>query len=1480
MFRPLRSMLLSLMTAGIAVLPTHAETNAGFTASLVGSERLENPAVGQTIAVEVELQGTVEAKGALITVKYDGDILSFVSYTPASGAGALIAGLIALPGTPELDGDGLTQVQGGGTQLTGTPGAGSGSIGTITLQVESELPDQGSFISIVAVQINKSSSDTDVITYEVGEFGVGLVRRFANRVFNFDIKRQHNAASISWESRFAGVDDTLRYRETGDAIWQVAVNPLASSSSDERAAAVLLLDSGIDVDAGESDELVAALAAGGIATPYPDDFIATLQRLVRALRARRRVVTASGLTADTQYEFEARSLTLQGQTSALHAGLFRTRAAPDVRSAVGTDLDVQTTPTSASASWFTNRAATTVFRIFVPSGDTLEISLDSGGSLYHIARITSLEPGTEYPFEVISRIVGVDDLITDGLLTDEQATMIKTGTLRTRLTLQPLRLLGPPARVVSAEAAVINFRLNQIALATIDYGSVTAGAAKAAQEADANEDLYEFTQTTGDILNAHSITLSDLDPTTTYRYRVTVVAPDGESLTTDPRGNEQWSRDLMFTTSAEGDTLPPVIIEGPVVDTRDILAIVRFVTDVDTRATVFFGTKGGTYGTVDEFEIPDQTPGGNLRLVQEHNVTIGGLVAGTEYEYGILVEATNGQTASFERDIAAGKAARVLQPPGGGGSFTTSNLPDTQFPVILSGPTVSTKTHDTAIVEWTTDEPANSEVRFGIDNTEDDFVNSGENTTKHKLVLSNLVAATSYAFTSASTDAVGNGATQSSDAVFTTDAEIDLTAPTITGAPTIVYKNDESATIQWTTDEDATGEVEFGTDETLGFIRTLPTTARVHEVTLTNLAASRQYFYQVSSSDLSNNGPTASAVLTFTTDALADVTSPAISDVAVAAAELSVIITWSSDELADSFVDFGTVSGLLDLTVGSVEDVTEHEVTLTNLAPGTTYFFTVGSIDRAGNPASETPEASFTTLTSADATAPAAPKGLGGSASNSQVLLGWDANSEIDFGGYNLYRRVSGEASFAVIATRIEETAYADPGLANNVTYEYQLTAIDRETVPNESAASEAITLTPTASAAPSVPTALIRTGEDPLQPTFTFTNAVPFSAGAALTYTIQVSTQADFSNVTDSQSGIVEGAGGAESGQTAWAITRELTEGGLYYWRARAVEGSLIGPWTDAVSFTASAVAALVGDFDGDGTVGLGDFFLLVDFFNQAVTGENALYNLDGDDQIGFGDFFIFVDNFGMTATGKRWAFAHYLDEEAVLSLSATGGTLAEQGRITVRVHASQVEHLKAFGLVLAYDAEAVRFDHADTGPGALLESQGGRAPLFRVLSDRPGQLVLGNGLTEGNSVSGQGLLAELTFHTRGAAPTNDAFFEIRDAVLARSGREVYRVAQLSAAQLRPQTYLLGSNFPNPFNPDTHIDYALPHDAPLRLDVFDVLGRRVRTLVSDELHPLGFYRVRWDGRDERGRPVGNGIYFYRLATPAFEQTGKMLLLK
>ena len=216
------------------------------------------------------------------------------------------------------------------------------------------------------------------------------------------------------------------------------------------------------------------------------------------------------------------------------------------------------------------------------------------------------------------------------------------------------------------------------------------------------------------------------------------------------------------------------------------------------------------------------------------------------------------------------------------------------------------------------------------------------------------------------------------------------------------------------------------------------------------------------------------------------------------------------------------------------------------------------------------------------------------------------------------------------------------------------------------------------------------------------------------------------------------------------------------------------------------------------------------------------------------------------------------------------------------MRVWADQVIDLEAYGLVVGYDPQLVRFNKAQHGAGPLLESQGGSAPLFAALQQRKGELVLGNGLVEGGAVSGHGLLAELTFETLTTGATADqAYFELRQAFV-KDGRDgtVRRVSQVGSTQLLPERFFLGTNYPNPFNPSTHINFSLPISTAVELRVYDVLGQHVRTLVSDQQHPAGFYRAVWDGRDQQNRRVGSGIYFYQLSTPAFEQTGRMTLLK
>ena len=97
------------------------------------------------------------------------------------------------------------------------------------------------------------------------------------------------------------------------------------------------------------------------------------------------------------------------------------------------------------------------------------------------------------------------------------------------------------------------------------------------------------------------------------------------------------------------------------------------------------------------------------------------------------------------------------------------------------------------------------------------------------------------------------------------------------------------------------------------------------------------------------------------------------------------------------------------------------------------------------------------------------------------------------------------------------------------------------------------------------------------------------------------------------------------------------------------------------------------------------------------------------------------------------------------------------------------------------------------------------------------------------------------------------------------------------------PASFVLYPNVPNPFNPETTIRFALAQESQVRLEVFDVVGQRVRTLVTERL-PAGAHQALWDGRSENGEQVSSGVYFCRLQAQyeagEFGQVRRMLLLK
>ncbi len=100
-----------------------------------------------------------------------------------------------------------------------------------------------------------------------------------------------------------------------------------------------------------------------------------------------------------------------------------------------------------------------------------------------------------------------------------------------------------------------------------------------------------------------------------------------------------------------------------------------------------------------------------------------------------------------------------------------------------------------------------------------------------------------------------------------------------------------------------------------------------------------------------------------------------------------------------------------------------------------------------------------------------------------------------------------------------------------------------------------------------------------------------------------------------------------------------------------------------------------------------------------------------------------------------------------------------------------------------------------------------------------------------------------------------------------------------LQAASETHNGFTVSSNYPNPFNPETEISFSVPQRMQVSLVIYNILGEKVKTLVSGEID-AGTHSIHWNGRDEAGNSVASGIYFYRLKAEGFDQTMKMILMK
>ena len=92
-------------------------------------------------------------------------------------------------------------------------------------------------------------------------------------------------------------------------------------------------------------------------------------------------------------------------------------------------------------------------------------------------------------------------------------------------------------------------------------------------------------------------------------------------------------------------------------------------------------------------------------------------------------------------------------------------------------------------------------------------------------------------------------------------------------------------------------------------------------------------------------------------------------------------------------------------------------------------------------------------------------------------------------------------------------------------------------------------------------------------------------------------------------------------------------------------------------------------------------------------------------------------------------------------------------------------------------------------------------------------------------------------------------------------------------------KTFKLNQNFPNPFNAITKIDYYLYKEEKIKLSIYNIEGKKIKTLKSGNQEP-GYRSITWDGTNKFGQPVPAGIYFLKMNVSEIMQTKKMILLK
>ncbi|MDX9855825.1 MAG: fibronectin type III domain-containing protein, partial [Candidatus Moranbacteria bacterium] len=612
--------------------------------------------------------------------------------------------------------------------------------------------------------------------------------------------------------------------------------------------------------------------------------------------------------------------------------------------------DITRGETFAFVSWTTDQPANQSLSCSETQGGpyTLTTSDLTSYNMSHTLKIISLSPDRQYFCQVVSE----DDLVPANSLASSEFSF--TTLPDAEFQHDPLSEISDvEISSLSDDSATIVFDTDQSALCVIESGAESGNYT--------NEDAKEHGYDEKEKFNRHhNIKIENLSASTKYYYQISCE---------DNLETEITSSEYDFTTNASPDVSGPEILDPMVTDLTYKTATIEWTTDESGNSLV-------DYGTTTEY---GESYGESIRMSTSHSVTLPNLKPLTKYYFQVKSFDANGnQEAKFTDDDGALLSFTTLSgsldsdEDGLGDQlgdisdeidnliknyeFTEAEIKEALakiYKITSDGPSANVS-GTTVAISWKTSRSSDGKVVYWQDGKSEDSASSstqiGEESTDHEVIIKNLNAQTTYSYYVSSSTSLGSEITSGTNTFTTGDT------PGIFGISVKDITLD-SATVTWATDSVESSRVEYGTSINYSQEKTSDESAgQEHSAFLTGLQTGQEYHFRIKGTD-SNDEEIVSGDHMFIV-----LSKPEISDIEVRDVSTEkAVISWKTNTGTDSLVEYKIKGEEEGSSQGKMEAVTDHEIILESLVPGTDYEFKVVSKDQFSN-ISESEMSSFTTV--------------------------------------------------------------------------------------------------------------------------------------------------------------------------------------------------------------------------------------------------------------------------------------------------------------------------------------------------------------------------------------------------------------------------------------------------------------------------------------------------------------------------------------